>query len=242
MHKTPDEHANGNDDRKVENGIHPLYPTSVQHPFDGVQVPVRTTKPTKTPTTSPKIEPPSKYDYDNYDEFEDEDDEDEEDENGKKTIAHIGPGFFNPQLTKHQYGDYDQGIFNNDNFQQRPKPQKPNQYNPYVIQHGDGKHELINILGGNLPPHLHIEHILQQIQGGGNGGVNSGSDINGQSQSPYGMHQMQHGLNYPFGIGQHPLLPSPNGGNQKIPVQPQGNRIFYVCNFIFVSHRSICSK
>lgn len=217
MHKTPDENAN--DDRKEENGIHPLYPTSIQHPFNGIQVPMKTTKPTKPS----KIEPPSKYDYENYDEFEDEDDDDE-----KK--AHIGPGFFNPTLTKHQYTDYDHGIYNNENFHRPhnlPKPQKPNQYNPFVIQHGNGKHELINILGGNLPPHLHIEHILQQIQGGNTGG----SDVNSQSQSPYGSHQMQHGLNYPFGIGQHPSLNIANDPNQKIPVQPQGK-----CHFTVLYH------
>lgn len=214
MHKTPDE--NSNDDHKEENGIHPLYPTNIHHPLNGVQVPNKSPKPTKLPSapTPPKTEPPSKYDYDNYDDFEDEEDDD------KKTIAHIGPGFFNPTLTKHQYTDYDQGIYNNDNFHRQPlppnqqKPQKPNQYNPFVIQHGNGKHELINILGGNLPPHLHLEHLLQQIQGGNNGGTN----VNGQS--PYGTHQMQPG--YPFGIGQHPSMQIPNDPNQKNPVQPQG--------------------
>lgn len=218
MHKNPDESSN--DDRKEDNGIHPLYPTNIQHPLNGVQVPIKTAKPTKssTPPPPPKVEPPSKYDFDNYDDFEEEDDEnnEENEDDGKK----IGPGFFNPTSTKHQYNDYDQSIFNNENFHRlppnQPKPQKPNQYNPFIIQHGDGKHELINILGGNLPPHVRIEHILQQIQGGNGGNANS------QSQSPYGQsHQMQHGLNYPFGFGQHPSLHIPNEANQKVPIQPQ---------------------
>lgn len=216
MHKKPDENAN--DDNQKENGIHPLYPTNIHNPFNGVQVPIKTTKPTKLPPTTTTS---SKYDYE-Y-EFEDDDDDD------KKPIANIGPGFFNPTLTKHQYIDYDQNIFNNNENYHRlpstphnnqPKPQKPNQYNPFIgQQHGNGKHELINILGGNLPPHLHIEHILQQIQNGNSGG----SDVNSQSQSPFGSHQLQHGLNYPFGIGQHPSMHNPNQANQKVPIQPQGN-------------------
>lgn len=201
-----------------------MYPTNIHNPFNGVQIPIKITKPTKLP---PTISTPSKYDYE-YDEFEDDDDED------KKTIANIGPGFFNPTLTKHQYIDYDQNIFNNnENFHRLPssphnnqpkrqkpqKPQKPNQYSPFIGQNVNGKHELINILGGNLPPHLHIEHILQQIQNGNSGG----SEGNGQSQSPFGSHQLQHGLNYPFGIGQHPSMYVPNEANQKRPIQPQGN-------------------
>lgn len=166
-----------------------------------------------------KPEPP-KYDFDNYDDVDDDDEE-------KKPSPGLGPGFFNPTLTKHQYADYD---FNGDNYHRLPpnqhpqKPQKPNQFNPYIIQHGDGKQELINILGGNpqnIPPHLRIEHLLQQFQG-----ANAGAgDVNGQSQPNYGVHQTQNGLNYPFGIGQHPSLHIPNEGNQKIPVQPQGNQI-----------------
>lgn len=223
-HKKPFE--SDNDDRKEENGIHPLYPTSITQPNKGIQVPAKPSKkPSKTESKypgpfipPPKTEAPPKYDYDNYDGVDEEEDDD------KKPIAPgLGPGFFNPSLTKHPYPEYD---FNSDNYHRLPphqqKPQKPNQYNPYIIQHGDGKHELINILGGNaqnLPPHLRIEHILQQIQGG-----NTGSD-DGQSQPPYNVHQTQNGLNYPFSIGQHPSLQLPNEPNQKVPVQPQGNRI-----------------
>lgn len=174
------------------------------------------TKPTKKPT---KVEPPSKYD--NFDNYDDVDEEEEDDKKPFSPGPGPGPGFFNPTLTKHQYSDYD---FNGDNYHRLPppqnKPQKPNQFNPYIIQHGDGKHELINILGGNaqnLPPNLNIEHILQQFQG-----ANGGSGVDGgasQPQSPFGVHQTQNGLNYPFGMGQHPLH-IPNESNQKIPVQP----------------------
>lgn len=216
----------GNDDRKEENGIHPLYPTNIAQGNKGVQTLAKPTKkPTKTDSKYPgpllpqvptKNEPPSKYDFDNYDDVDEEEDD-------KKPISPglgPGPGFFNPTLTKHQYSDYD---FNGDNFHRLPppqKPQKPNQFNPYIIQHGDGKHELINILGGNaqnLPPHLSIDHILQQFQGANSG---PGAENGGQPQSPYGVHQTQNGLNYPFGGGQHPPLHIPNESNQKIPVQP----------------------
>lgn len=221
-HKKPID--NENDDRKEENGIHPLYPTNIGQPNKGVQVPMKSTKkPTKIDSNYPgpsiiptKTEPPSKYDnFDNYDDVDEE-------ENDKKPLSPgsgPGPGFFNPTLTKHQYPDYD---FNGDNYHRLPpphtKPQKPNQFNPYIIQHGDGKHELI--LGGNtqnLPPHL--QHVLQQFQDGNVGG-GAGVDANGQLQPPYGVHQNQNGLNYPFGIGQHPSLQIPNESNQKIPVQP----------------------
>lgn len=226
--------VNTKDERKEENnGIHPLYPTNIDQPFKGVQVPIKPTKkPSKTDSKypGPFIPPPpqqtpTKYDFDNYDDIEDE-----QDEHKKPSPVNggVGPGFFNPSLTKHQYSDYDQTIFNNPDYQRpvsphQQKPQKPNQYNPYVIQHGggDGKHELINILGGNaqnLPPHLRIEHILQQFQGG------SGGDVDSQSQLPYGGHQTQNGLNYPFSIhGQHPGLHQLPGTDQKVPIQPQGN-------------------
>lgn len=204
---------NEHNDHKEENGIHPLYPMNIGQSNKGVQVP---TKPTKKPIkTTPT---PTKHEYDNFDHYDDIDDEDENDD--KKPIS-PGPGFFNPSLTKHQYSDYD---FNGDNYHRLPppsqsKPQKPNQFNPYVIQHGDGKHELISILGGNgqnLPPNLHLEHILQQFQGT-NGGSNVDGGGAGQSQSPFGIHQTPNGLNYPFGIGQHPSIP--NESNHNIPGQ-----------------------
>lgn len=189
-----------------------------------------------------KGEPPSKYDFDNYDDANDEDDENE-DGNDKPFSPGLGPGFFNPTLPKPQYNDYD---FNGDNFH-RPsssasaphqhKPQKPNPYNPYIIRHGDGKHELINILGGNaqnIPPQINIEHLLHQIQGGVNGGGGDGGGVNaangdgnGQSQSTYGIQQTPDGLSYPFDIGQRPLPYIPSGGNQKEPIQPQGNSTYY---------------
>lgn len=244
---------NESDDRKGENGIHPLYPTNVGQPNNGVQVPMKSTKkPSKTDSKYPdpfalsphqptKVEPPSKYDFDSYDDdVDDIDDEEEEDggggDDGKRPISPgLGPGFFNPTLPKPQYTDYD---FNGDNFH-RPssssassphqhKPQKPNPYNPYIIQHGDGKHELINILGGNaqnIPPQINIEHLLHQIQGGHTGG----GDVNGQSQPTYGIQQTPDGLNYPFGIGQRPSpYGIPNDGNQKAPVQPQGDIIIII--------------
>lgn len=224
MHKKPSHSSD--DDGKGDSGIHPLYPLSIDQPAKGVQVPV--VKPTKKPSkTLPKTEPPLKYDFDNYDVI----DEDDEEENKKRPQQNgpYGPGFFNPSLTKHPdatYPDYDQGIYNNDNYHRLPphqqKPQKPNEYNPYIIQHGDSKHELINILGGqNLPPH--IEHILQQFQG-----ANEGGSDNNQPQTPFGINT-QNGLNYPYGI-QHPGLNIPNGPNQKNPIQPQGKlRILHTC-------------
>lgn len=192
-----------------------------------------TKKPTKTDTKFPgpyapqpptKVDPPSKYDFDNYDNIENEDVDNDE----KQPIAPgLGPGFFNPTLTKPQYSDYD---FNGDNFQHASPPnqhkqQKPNPFNPYILhqQHGDGKHELISILGGNaqnLPPQISIEHLLHQIQGGTAGA----GDVNGQHQPPYAVQQTPDGLNYgPFGIGQRPPPPYiPNDGNPKAPVQPHG--------------------
>lgn len=172
-----------------------------------------TKKPSKTdpkypgpfiPQTPMKVEPPSAYDFDNYGDVDDEDDR-------KKPIpSGLGSGFYSPTLNKHQYSDYD---FNGDNFHRLPphqhKPQKSNQFNPYIIQHGGSAQ--------NLPPHF--QHILQQFQG-----VKAGSsDVNGQSQPPYGGHQLQNGLNYPFSVS-HPAFHIPNEGNQKAPVQPQGNK------------------
>lgn len=211
-------------------------------PDKGVQVSMKPTKkPSKTDSKYPesfsspqqhptKVEPPSKYDFDSYDDVDEEDnDDDEEDDNvNKRPISPgLGPGFFNPSLPKPQYTDYD---FNGDNFH-RPsssphqhKPHKPNPYNPYIIQHGDGKHELINILGGNaqnLPSQINIEQLLHQIQGGHTGT----GDANGQSQPTYGVQQTPDGLGYPFDIGQHQSPYIPNDGNQKAPVQPQGNVI-----------------
>lgn len=230
------------------NGI-PLYPANGEQPNEGEQEPVKSTKkPSKTDSKYPnesfvpyqptKVDPPSKYDFDNYEDNDEGDDDDvseeeEDDEGGKRPIPPgLGPGFFNPTLPKPQYTDYD---FNGDNFhrpsssphehQHQHKPQKPNPYNPYIIQHhGDGKHELINILGGNaqnIPPQINIEHLLHQIQGGHTGAV----DVNGQSQPTYGIQQTPDGLSYPFGVGQRPSPYIPNDGNQKAPVQPQGNII-----------------
>lgn len=251
-HKKP--HANEHNEHnnnKDENGIgHPLYPTSITQPNKGVQIGQKPTKkPTKTDSKYPgpyaphppqqtptKIEPPSKYDFDNYDNIENEDVDN--DEKQPPIPPGLGPGFFNPTLTKPQYSDYD---FNGDNFhhpsppinhhqqhkQQPHHQQKP--FNPYILQqHGGGgsgvdggKHELISILGGNaqnLPPQISIEHLLHQIQGGTGTG---GGDVNSQSQPPYAVQQTPDGLNYgPFGIGQRPFVP--NDGNPKAPIQPHG--------------------
>lgn len=213
-----------------------MYPTSITQPNKGVQIGLKPTKkPTKTDSKYPgpyapqpptKVEPPSKYDFDNYDNIENEDVDNDE----KQPIPPgLGPGFFNPTLTKPQYSDYD---FNGDNFHhpsppinQHKQQQKPNPFNQYILhqQHGggggsDGKHELISILGGNAPQ-ISIEHLLHQIQGGTASGA--GGDINGQSQPSYAVQQTPDGLNYgPFGIGQRPFIP--NDGNPKAPVQPHG--------------------
>lgn len=208
----------GSDDN--EDDGRPLYPIPIDQPTKGGKP---TKKPSKIPT---KTEPPLKYDFDSYDVI-DEDGEHEDDDNKKhmQNGGYPGPGFFNPGLTKHQYPDYDQGIYN-ENFHRLPphqtQPPKPNQFNPYLVQeHGNdaSKHELINLLGGNqnLPPHVRIEHILQHIQG-----ANDANGDGGHSQPPFGFNT-QNGLNYPFGI--HPGLGLQNEPNQKVPIQPQGKII-----------------
>lgn len=224
--------ATEDEDRK-ENGIHPLYPSNVNNPSKGVQVPVKSTK--KPSKTDFKFQGPfapqpphssntddSKFDFENYD--EEDEDTGEVSANKKPTSptenGPIGPGFLNPSITKHEYSDYDQAIFNQGDFH-RPQQQKPQKqpYNPFIIQHGDGQQELINILGGNsqnLPPHLRIEHILQHIQG------NGGSDIEGQPQPPFNGQPSPNGINYPFG---HP-------NNQKIPGRVQGDFLFMPCNHV----------
>lgn len=211
----------GSDVNEDDDGA-PIYPIPVDQPTKG-------SKPSKKPSkTSTKTEPPLKYDFDSYDVI-DEDDDHEDGGEHKKPNQHAGgaygPGFFNPTLTKHQYPDYDQGIYNNENFHRLPphqtQPPKPNQFNPNWVQHGGdaGKHELINILGNNpnLPPHVSIEQILQHIQG-----TNDGSGVygGGHSQPPFAPNT-PNGLNYPFGI-QHPGLSIPNEPSQKI--QPQGEQ------------------
>lgn len=245
MHKKPIETGYG--DSKMQNGIHPLYPMNIGNPDKGVQVmPNSLKKPLNMDTKysdsmmaqkPTKAQLPSKYHFNNYDEVGDVNDDGGADDDGKKPISPgLGSGFFNPTLTKNQYTDFD---FNGDNFHRLPpnvqKPHAPDQYNPYIIQqHGDGKQELINILGGNaqnLPPHL--QHILQQIQGGNDGAA----DISIHNQQPYGGHQVQNGLNYPFAIGQHPSLHIPNEANQKLPIQPQGNE---VCLNLLASIASFC--
>lgn len=234
MHKIPNENENENDDGKIENGIHPLYPMNIGQPDKGVQLPPHLSKKPSNmdtkysgpfaPQKPTKAPLPPKYHFDNYDDVDVDENDDE-----KPISPGLGSGFFNPTLTKHQYSDYDFG--GGDNFHRLPphaqNPHTSNQYNPYIMQeqqqqHGDGKHELINILGGNaqnLPPHL--QHILQQFQGGNTGLA----DISNQNQQPYGGHQAPNGHNYPFSIGQHPSLQIPNEANQKIPVQPQGNEV-----------------
>lgn len=90
---------------------------------------------------------------------------------------------------------------------------------------GDNRQELINILGGNvppnLPPHLRIEHILQQIQGGNDGDQASPPAYGGNVQ------QNQNGLNYQF--GQPPQQTGPPQGNQKTKIC----RIMLFCVGIF---------
>lgn len=235
---------NGNDadddENGKENGIHPLYPTKDERPNkgngNGAQKPIK--KPTKNDSKYPggpyaskpiaSNENP-KYDFDNYD-IVDEDDEDVDDEDhvhgNKKGHNHAGPGFFNPTITKHQYGDYDQSVYTNGGDFHRPtQQQKPHKssYNPYIIQHQNGQQELISILGSNgqnLPPNLSIEHILQHIQG--NGGANVGNgDI--ESHPAYGIQQTANGLNFPF--GQTPQIHVPNEANQKIPGRPAPGKI-----------------
>lgn len=201
----------------------PIYPIPVEQPTKGGKP---SKKPSKTPT---KTEPPPKYDFDSYDVIDEDDDRDDGGAHKKPNNQHAGgaygPGFFNPALNKPQYPDYDQGIYNNENYHRLPphqtQPPKPNQFHPYLVQHGSdaGKQELINILGGQqLPPHVSIEHILQHIQGANDGtGFGGGG---GHSQPPFAPNT-PNGLGYPFGV-QHPGLGIPNEPSQKI--QPQGEQ------------------
>lgn len=182
--KKPYIHPSTNDDHKNDNGIHPLYPSYIEHPFNKGGQP--SSKPAKKPTkndskfpgpyvTPTKTNPPNKHDFDQYE---------NEDHTKHENIGPItngaggpGPGFFNPQV---------------DNT---------NKYNPYAIPNGDNRQELLNILGGNSQPDLRIEHIIQHIQG--NGDADQSQFGNGQ--------QHQNGLNYPFGIGQQPNGQPPQG-------------------------------
>lgn len=236
IHKNPNKNvydssvSNENEDENgKENGIHPLYSTNNERPHKGVvsQKPMK--KPTKSdskyqgpfaslPSPPPQSTENTKYDFDNYD------DGDEEQSNKKlppptQNGNGPGPGFFNPSITKHQYSDYDQTLFNNGDFHQ-PQQQKPHKqpYNPYIIQHGDGQQELINILGGNaqnIPPHLRIEHILQHIQGTG------AADNDGQTQSTYGGQQTP---NYPFNPQGQPIH-MPNEAHANMQGRPNGMKV-----------------
>lgn len=228
------------DENGKENGIHPLYPIKDERPNkpsgSGAQKPMK--KPTKTDSKypgGPYVSKPTasnenpKYDLDNYDIVdEDDDDVDEEDHvhGNKKGHNHPGPGFFNPTITKHHYGDYDQSVYNNGGDFHRPtQQQKPHKspYNPYIIQHQNGQQELISILGSNgqnLPPNLSIEHILQHIQG--NGGANvGGGDI--ETHPAYAVQQSANGLNFPF--AQTPPIHVPNDANQKLPGRPAPGKV-----------------
>lgn len=251
--------ASGTDDDEngKENGIHPLYPTKDERPNKGIasgaQKPMK--KPTKTDSKYPGvpygIKPTAsnenpKYDFNNYD-IVDEDDEAEADHvhGSKKGHNHAGPGFFNPTITKHQYGDYDESVYTNGGNFHRPtsqqKPHKPS-YNPYIIQHPNGQQELLSILGSNgqnLPPNLSIEHILQHIQGNGGANVAPG-DI--ESHPAYGIQQAPNGLNFPFGQTPQIHPNAPNDGNQKIPgrpapgkVQKQSTTLFFVTSTAFIN-------
>jgi len=225
---------------KDENGIHPLYPSSIDNPSKGVQVPSKPTKKaTKTETKFPgPFETPSKpgqstkYDFNHYD--------DVNEHIKPEHDGQPGPGFFNPSITKHQYPDYDQTVFQNGPPAQ--KPSKPNQFNPYLIPPGGNRQEIFNILGGNIPqnvpPHLlgsHIEHLLQQIQeNGGDGGEHQ--------VPPYGNIPPNPNVpNYPF--GQQPTGPVQGGfglNNELQVVQLEAInsrtvRIVFVVSPIFVN-------
>lgn len=246
-------------EKEFSNGIHPLYPTNDGRPSKGVQ-PLE--KPQKKPTKGDKFpgpfapsaadNPPNKFEFNNY--------EDEEEELGPQHRPHApstqngsgpGPGFFNPTVNKNQYPDYDQSIFHNGQLgstQQTLPNQKPSPYNPYLTQGGNGPPnthavdhqdklppELLNILGGNaqnIPPHLRIEHLLQQIQGNGAG------DGDGQQHPSFGVQQQG---NFPF--GQHPnqphILNLPEQTGQRPPQRGQGIFCLF-CSSTFISVFSMC--
>lgn len=225
---------------ETENGIHPLYPTADgRPPKNGVQP---LSKPQKKPTKSDNKfvgpfapsgggdRPPPKFEFNNYDD-EDEEGLGPQHRPNAQNSNGPGPGFFNPSATKNQYPDYDQAIFHNGQVPQRPAPgQKPGGFNPFAVQggnavlgNGNGAEpqdklppELLSILGGNaqnIPPHLRIEHLLQQIQGNGNTAENEGQ------QHPFGI-SSQGG--FPF----TPQLNQPQLPNQRPPVGP-GNLFFF---------------
>lgn len=182
----------------------------------------------------------TKYEFANYDDDDDVDDEDRLRPHHRPAQSNgPGPGFFNPSATKNQFPDYDQGLYHNGaSHQQRPSHtahgpggsgnhnnnnNKPNAFNPFVVQQpgSDGiEHdklppELFNILGGNaqnIPPHLRIEHLLQQIQGGAGGSDTNGND---GGQGLFGGSQ-----GFPFGQQHSPG--SGVGGGQQVATRPSG--------------------
>lgn len=186
----------------------------------------------------------TKYEFANYD---DDDEEDiglgpQHRPGNPSTVqqqsnGNPGPGFFNPAVSKNQYPDYDHAIFHNGQQQQHQRPQlnqpsKPGAFNPFVVHQpiggGNGADdqdklppELFNILGGNaqnIPPHLRIEHLLQQIQGQPAGGAANGADssdgqhvFGGQSPGGFPFGSQPH-LQGGGGGGAAPGAPRPGGG------------------------------
>lgn len=221
------------DGRPPKNGVQPLSkphkkPSKNDSKFTGPFAP------------SAGDRPPNKFEFNNYEDEDDEGltlHRPTAPHNGGP-----GPGFFNPSATKNQYPDYDQAIFHNEQIPNRPHPgagQKPSAFNPFAVQGGNvvlgnGNNngnsngnsngaeqqdklptELLSILGGNaqnIPPHLRIEHLLQQFQGNGN------VENDGQGQHPFGI-PSQGG--FPFS----PQLNQPQIPNQR----PAGPGNFFLC-------------
>lgn len=185
----------------------------------------------------------TKYEFNNYDDDEDVNVRPPHRPINPSVQQHggPGPGFFNPSVSKNQYPDYDQAIFHNGQIipnQQHPGavgpgPQgKPPPFNPFLGNGGGGINNVAgagnndqdklspdlfaNILGANaqnIPPHLRIEHLLQQIQGGADGG------IGGDGQHPFGGPPQG---SFPFGQqhlqGQPGQRPPPPGISMSISI------------------------
>lgn len=144
-----------NDDHKNDNGIHPLYPTYIEHPFKGGHPNKPSKKPTKNDSKLPgPYIPPTKTNSPNKHDF------DQPTTNG---AGGPGPGFFNPQVD------------NPNNYNTFAIPNGDNRQELLNILGGNSQPD--------LPPHLRFEHgNVQQQQNGLNDPFGIGQQPNGQQQ------------------------------------------------------------
>lgn len=116
----------------------------------------------------------------------------DEEENGHQNKP--GPGFFNPATNSNGFNNEITRYTEQDLGHQQDNGKAPFGKPEQHIVHANLPPELYNILGGNnpgIPPHVHIEQLLQHIQGGN---PNQSPDHNLQNQ--FAGHQ--NGVNYPF--------------------------------------------